>query len=434
MLPFRLTEAQEEEQKRRFLTPDDPLCFLVVTAKLMTGFDAPNEGVLYLDKPLKAHTLFQTITRPNRTWESPSGFVKTSGVIVDYIGLAEEDQRAVTDPTADDSVKGGGFVTDLTDLVAEFRAAFARIEDLLAGIDGLDLTVHGYESVRSVNAFLDASPAAAQAFATDYRLLARLYPLISTDKRVAKYRDGLGLFGSVYTTLFKKSSDEERKERLGELGPMVLEIINAHVHSFTVAASQEEPLVLDAQGITILKELLALVRPEAGKLDGVDQAPPSAAQILDDIKAALDEGVEPGSAKYTALAERIRRLRDRIIQNAQDALDFLAEALRVARAIVNAEKHPDEAVVKLDDDHIGVLSRIIRDHAPPGLTITERNLAEEIDQVVTRTLARSWDNADARSRGVRRATAAVFRRYTLKPVGEPYDSTVAYIEAHYLVD
>jgi type I restriction enzyme, R subunit len=148
----------------------------------------------------------------------------------------------------------------------------------------------------------------------------------------------------------------------------------------------------------------------------------------------VSEGVDPGSAKYTALAERIRRLRDRIIQNAQDALDFLSEALRIARAIVDAEKHPDEAVVKLDDDHIGVLSRIIRDHAPPGITITERNLAEEIDQVVTRTLARSWDNADARSRGVRRATAAVFRRYMLKPVGEPYDSTVAYIEAHYLVD
>jgi type I restriction enzyme R subunit len=148
--------------------------------------------------------------------------------------------------------------------------------------------------------------------------------------------------------------------------------------------------------------------PRGRKDDGKDQAPPSAA--------------------------RIRRLRDRIIQNAQDALDFLAEALRIARAIVNAEKHPDEAVVVLDDDHIGVLSRIIRDHAPPGLKITERNLAEEIDQVVTRTLARSWDNADARSRGVRRAIAAVFRRYMLKPVGEPYDSTVACIEAHYLVD
>jgi type I restriction enzyme R subunit len=434
MRAFQLSEAAEEDQKRRFLTPDDPLCFLVVTAKLMTGFDAPNEGVLYLDKPLKAHTLFQTITRPNRTWVSPTGFVKISGVVVDYIGLAEEVQRAVVDPTSKEAGKGGGFVTDLSELVAEFRTTFARIEDLLVDVDGLDLTVHGYESVRAINAFLDSNPGAAAVFNKDYRLLARLYPLINTDKRIAKYRDGFGLFGSVYTTLFKKSTDEERKERLGELGPMVLEIINAHVHSFSVVASQEEALVLDAQGIAVLKELLALVRPKPGKDDGKDKAPPSAKEILDRIKAAFDEGVEPGSAKYTALAERIRLLRDRIIQDAQDALDFLSEALRVARAIVDAQKHPDEAVVVLDDDHVGVLSRIIHDHAPPGLTVTERNLAEEIDQVVTRTLAQSWDNADARNRGVRRATAAVFRRYGLKPVGEPYDSTVAYIEAHYLVD
>lgn len=434
MLPFKLSEAEEEEQKRRFLTPDDPLCFLVVTAKLMTGFDAPNEGVLYLDKPLKAHNLFQTITRTNRTWVAPTGFVKTSGVVVDYIGLAEEVQRAVVDPTAERADKGGGFVTDPSELIAEFRTTFARIEDLLADVDGLDLTVHGYESVRVINTFLDANPGAAEVFTKDYRLLARLYVHINTDTRVAKYRDGFGLFGSVYTTLFKKSSDEERKERLSELGPMVLEIINAHVHSFSVAAAQEEPLVLDAQGLSVLKELLVLVRPRPDKKDGEDKTLPSAAEILDRIKAALENGVEPGSAKYAALAERIRLLRDRIIQNAQDALDFLSEALRVARAIVDAEKHPNEAVVVLDDDHVGVLSRIIHDHAPSGLTVTERNLAEEIDQVVTRTLAQSWDNADARNRGARRATAVVFRRYRLKPVGEPYDSTVAYIEAHYLVD
>ena len=434
MRAFQLSEAEEEEQKRRFLTPDDPLCLLVVTAKLMTGFDAPNEGVLYLDKPLKAHSLFQTITRPNRTWVSPTGFVKTSGVVVDYIGLAEEVQRAVHDPTAQETGKGGGFVTDLSELVAEFRTTFARIEDLLADAEGVDLTVHGYESVRAINVFLDTNPGAAEVFTKDYRLLARLYPLINTDKRVSKYQDGFGLFGSVYTTLFKKSSDEERKERLGELGPMVLEIINAHVHSFSVVATQEEALVLDAQGITVLKELLALVRPKPDKDDSDDKTPPSAAEILDHIKAALEKGVEPDSAKYTALAERIKLLRERIIQNSQDALEFLSEALRVARAIVNAEKHPDEAVVVLDDDHVGVLSRIIHDHAPSGLTVTERNLAEEIDLVVTRTLARSWDNADARNRGARRATAAVFRKYTLKPVGEPYDSTVAYIEAHYLVD
>ncbi|GHJ24990.1 hypothetical protein ACH4LN_17265 [Streptomyces albus] len=118
--------------------------------------------------------------------------------------------------------------------------------------------------------------------------------------------------------------------------------------------------------------------------------------------------------KYTALGERIKQLRGRIIQN---ALGFLSEALRVARASGMPGKHPDEAVVVLDDDHVGVLSRIIHDHAPLGVTITERNLVEEIDQVVTQTLVRSRNNADDRKRGVRRAIAAVFRRYVLKPVG-----------------
>jgi len=88
---YQLSEADEEEQKRRFLTPDDPLCFLVVTAKLLTGFDAPNEGVLYLDKPLKAHNLFQTIT-PRTALGSPHRNHRTCGVVVDYIGLAEEGQ------------------------------------------------------------------------------------------------------------------------------------------------------------------------------------------------------------------------------------------------------------------------------------------------------------------------------------------------------
>ncbi|MGH3997822.1 MAG: hypothetical protein ACRDTJ_10215, partial [Pseudonocardiaceae bacterium] len=189
----------------------------------------------------------------------------------------------------------------------------------------------------------------------------------------------------------------------------------------------------DAEGIAVLKELMRLVRRPGQADPDLEKKPPTAKEILDRIKAALDDGVDEHSAKYVALAERIRVLRDRIVKNAADALDFLAEALKVARVIVDTAQSPD-AVLVVDDDHVGVLSRIITEHAPHGLTVTEKNLAEEIDQVVTRTLAGTWDNAEARSRAVRRSAAKVYRRYQIKPVGEPYDSTVKYIEAHYLVD
>ncbi|GAB2677525.1 HsdR family type I site-specific deoxyribonuclease [Saccharopolyspora gloriosae] len=435
---YRLTETEEEDQRRRFLSPENPLCFVVVTAKLMTGFDAPNEGVLYLDKPIYAHNLFQAITRPNRTWVSPvTGWVKPRGVIVDYVGLGEALQKAVKDPTDDQDgtgEKGPTFLDDIGELINEFRATFTRIEDLLAGVDGLDINRNDYESLRLISDFLDADEEVSTAFKNDYLLLSRLFPYVTTDVRIDRYRASFALFGSVYVTLFKKSTDEERKERLDSLGPMVLDIINANVHSFQVALAGEEPLVLDAQGLMVLKELMALVRSADKKSSGKeDQEPPTAKEILDQIKTALDEGVDEHSAKYVALAERIRELREQIIQGAEDALAFLTEALRIAQAVVDVQKKPDEVVV-VEDDRIGVLTRIIADHAPKGLSITEKRLAEEIDQVVTRTLTRTYDNAEARSRAVRRSAAAVFRRYQIKPVGEPYDSTVAYIEAHYLVD
>jgi len=160
---------------------------------------------------------------------------------------------------------------------------------------------------------------------------------------------------------------------------------------------------------------------------------PSASEILDRIKDALDNGVDEQSGKYVALAKRIRELRERIIQGANDALEFLADALKVAKAVVAAAQTP-EATLVVDDDHIGVLSRIIGEHSPTGLSITERRLAEEIDEVVTKVLTHSYDNAEERNKAVRRSAAAVFRRFQLKPVGEPYDSTVEYVEAHYLVD
>jgi hypothetical protein len=64
---------------------------VIVTAKWLTGFDAKNLGVMYLDKPLRAHTLFQAITRTNHTWTNPeTGQEKTAGLVIDYIGLGAE--------------------------------------------------------------------------------------------------------------------------------------------------------------------------------------------------------------------------------------------------------------------------------------------------------------------------------------------------------
>jgi type I restriction enzyme R subunit len=88
---WNLDREQEAVIKDRFRDIDDPLKFIIVTAKLLTGFDAPIEGVMYLDKPLRAHTLFQAVCRTNRRWTNPhTGQQKLHGLIVDYVGIGKD--------------------------------------------------------------------------------------------------------------------------------------------------------------------------------------------------------------------------------------------------------------------------------------------------------------------------------------------------------
>ncbi len=81
------TEGSQEPKKLldRFRDPADPLQWIVVTAKLLTGFDGPILQAQYLDKPLRDHTLLQAICRTNRTYPD-----KTHGLVVDYLGIFDD--------------------------------------------------------------------------------------------------------------------------------------------------------------------------------------------------------------------------------------------------------------------------------------------------------------------------------------------------------
>lgn len=80
---FHLSEQQQKNYIERFKNPDDKLQFIIVCDMLLTGFDAPIEQVMYLDKPLREHNLLQAIARVNRTYDG-----KTYGLIVDYYGVS----------------------------------------------------------------------------------------------------------------------------------------------------------------------------------------------------------------------------------------------------------------------------------------------------------------------------------------------------------
>lgn len=143
--------AGQEQLIKRFKKPlfhakpekTDPLAFLVVKSMLLTGFDAPIEGVMYLDRPIREAELLQAIARVNRT-----GFGKRCGIVVDYFGVAQHLKEALV-AYADEDVEGA--LASLKDEVPVLRDRHLRVVDLFRqrGIESLEDTEACVEALGS---------------------------------------------------------------------------------------------------------------------------------------------------------------------------------------------------------------------------------------------------------------------------------------------
>ena len=143
--------AGQEQLIKRFKKPlfhakpekTDPLAFLVVKSMLLTGFDAPIEGVMYLDRPIREAELLQAIARVNRT-----GFGKRCGIVVDYFGVAQHLKEALA-AYADEDVEGA--LASLKDEVPVLRDRHLRVVDLFRqrGIESLEDTEACVEALGS---------------------------------------------------------------------------------------------------------------------------------------------------------------------------------------------------------------------------------------------------------------------------------------------
>jgi type I restriction enzyme R subunit len=98
---FYLEEDEEKETKKLFRKKESQPKILIVTEKLLTGYDAPILYCMYLDKPMKDHTLLQAIARVNRPYEDDEGLKKPSGFVLDFVGIFDNMEKALAFDSAD---------------------------------------------------------------------------------------------------------------------------------------------------------------------------------------------------------------------------------------------------------------------------------------------------------------------------------------------
>ncbi|MEY8689647.1 MAG: type I restriction endonuclease subunit R [Leptothrix sp. (in: b-proteobacteria)] len=127
ILPHR-QRMQDEDLEAKFKNPNDPLRLVFVCAMWITGFDVPTCSTVYLDKPMKNHTLMQTIARANR--RAPG---KAAGVVVDYVGVFQNLQKALAIYAAASGKAGDCPIQSKDGLVAELTEALAAARAFCAG-------------------------------------------------------------------------------------------------------------------------------------------------------------------------------------------------------------------------------------------------------------------------------------------------------------
>ncbi|KQO73451.1 type I restriction endonuclease subunit R [Methylobacterium sp. Leaf89] len=246
IVPHR-TRMQHEDLETKFKNADDPLRLVFVCAMWITGFDVPSISTVYLDKPMRNHTLMQTIARANRRAKS-----KTSGVIVDYVGVFQNLQKALAVYAG--AVTGGasgGSASPIEDKQALVRALEAELDAATAFIDPLGV---------DINAIL-----AAKGFARNALIANGVEVLVAPDER---RREFLRLAGNVVKAYKALLPDERAAPYLGpvavihtlsdavkaKLGPVDISAVSARI-----AALLDEKI----EGVAILTPIV-----EGDRADG----------------------------------------------------------------------------------------------------------------------------------------------------------------------
>lgn len=422
---YKLSDEKEESILNRFRQLGDPLKFLVVTSKLGTGFDAPIEGVMYLDKPMKMHTLYQTITRTNRNWKNPATKQeKRYGLIVDYVGLGDGFARAMSPANPEHARKE----IEVDSLLEQFEIEIANVLDRFAGIDR---DSNGFEALQAAHDRLPDDKA-LERFAAQYGMLQGIWEAAYPDLRLESHRADYKWLSKVYASV--APSDDTRDLLWHRLGAKTLELVHGHIGEVTVSDTGVDVVIADEGTIRRLIEA-GVIDPNAGS---GDTQVTTAAEVVDNIASRLRKRLEGGNGShpaYISLSERLERLRERQLAKAQDSVDFLRDLLDLARDLAAAEKAEDTSGTTgldlLPDPNVGALTQIFEEYKPEGVPVIVGKVVNDIDAIVKEVRWDGWNNSKEGDKAVRIAIRKVLVRYGLPASGELFDHAYAYVSQNY---
>lgn len=396
---YRRDKDAEGKILDRFRDPKDPLKLVIVTSKLLTGFDAPILQAMYLDKPMKDHTLLQAICRTNRVFDDG----KSHGLIVDYIGIFDNVAKALDF----DEASMRRVVTNIEEVKNQFPALLRKC---LSYFMGVDRTVDGWEGLMAAQECLPSNKE-KDAFAADYRVLNKVWNALSPDRFLAPYKQDYIWLSKVFESV--KPTDNRGGLIWVTLGNKTMELIHANLEVGEI----HDDLDILHMSSELIDEFIA-------KQKDIKK---TTKKVEIDLVAKIRK--HSNNPKFIKLGEKLEDLREKHEKGLITSIEFLKLLLELAKDAAQAEKEviPEEEIDKGKAALTELFNGVKNTQTP---VIVER-IVNDIDDIVKIVRFPDWQNTTAGTQEIKKALRSIiWIKYKIKNK-DVFDKAYQYIEQYY---
>ena len=386
--------------EKRFKGPADPLQLVIVRDMWLTGFDAPCVHTLYVDKPMKGHNLMQAIARVNRVFKDKQG-----GLVVDYIGIANELKAALKEYTAS---KGRGRPTvDAHEAYAVLEEKLDVLRSLLHGFDYSDYLTGGHRLLAGAANHVLGLEDGKKRFADNALAMSKAFTLCCTLDEAKAVREEVAFLQAIKVLLTKreisakKKTDEERELAIRQI------IGNAVVSGDVVDVFAA--VGLDKPNIGLLDdEFLAEVRNLPEKNLAVELLE----RLLEgEIKSKFASNLAQEKKFSELLDSVIKRYQNRSIETAQ----VIEELIEMAKKFAAASKRGE--LLGLNDDELAFYDALANNEASVRELGDEilAKIAHELTDSLRQNVTVDWSNRDSVRAKLRLLVKRILRKYKYPP-------------------
>ena len=396
---YRRSRDEEERVLDQFRDKTHPLKLVIVTSKLLTGFDAPILQVMYLDKPMKDHTLLQAICRTNRTYDSGKSF----GLIVDYIGIFDNVAKALN--FDESSMKK--VITNIEEVKKQLPALLRKC---LSYFMGVDRTIDGWEGLMAAQECIPTNKERDE-FAADYQVLNRAWDALSPDSFLNPYQADYKWLSRVYESV--KPVDGGGGLLWSALGPKTMELVHNNMDVGDAVEDIDSIIMMDAE---LIDEFI-----QHNDLKKVTK------KVEIDLVARIKKHSK--DPKFVNLGEKLEELRLRHEQGLVNSIEFLKMLLNLAREAAAAEKEvvPEEEI----DKGKAALTELFEGVRNENTPIIVKRVVDDIDEIVKYVRFPGWQDTSTGRQDVKKALRqTVWIKYKIHDK-ELFDKAYEYVEQYY---